>query len=160
MIRIGIGTDKHRLTFGRPLILGGVEIEGAKGAVGHSDADALAHAVIDAILGAAGMGDIGDRFPDDDPEWKGADSIDMLRKTKNIVISAGYKPGNVDAVVHLEQPKLGLLKQDMAANLADALDLPRHMVNVKAKSGEGSGEIGAGEVVETFAIALLESTAE
>lgn len=157
MIRVGIGTDKHRLGVGRPLLLAGVQIESPKGAVGHSDADALAHAVIDAVLGAAGLGDIGHHFPDSDPKWKGADSMEMLRKTVEILKSAGYKPVNIDAVVHIERPKLGRHKQEMAANLADALGIPRHMANVKAKTGEELDSVGRGESIEAFAIAQVET---
>ena len=156
MFRIGVGTDKHRLGVGRKLILGGVNIEFFKGAQGHSDADALTHAVIDAVLGAAGLGDIGHHFPDKDPQWKNANSIELLKKVQEIIFNAGYKVVNVDAVVHLEQPKLGRFKQEMAGNLADALKIPRHMVNVKAKTGEEIGEVGRGEAVESFATALIE----
>jgi len=155
MIRVGLGTDKHRLGIGRPLIVGGVKVESLKGAVGHSDADVLTHAVIDAVLGAAGLGDIGHHFPDNDPEWKDADSLGMLRKVRLIVESAGFKIGNIDCSVHLERPRLGPLKQTMAATLAEALNIPRHMVNVKAKSGEAVGPVGSGEAIEAFAVALL-----
>jgi 2-C-methyl-D-erythritol 2,4-cyclodiphosphate synthase len=157
MIRFGIGTDKHRLAGGIPLILGGVKVQALKGAVGHSDADTLTHAVIDALLGAAGLGDIGHHFPDSDPKWKDANSIEMLKKVVDILHHAGYKPVNVDASVHLEQPKLGRLKQEMAGNLADALQLPRHMVNVKAKTGEGVDAVGQANAVEAIAVAQVES---
>ena len=157
MIRAGIGTDKHRLVFGKKLMLGGVQVSSPKGAVGHSDADTLTHAVIDAVLGAAGMGDIGHHFPDADPKWKDANSIEMLKKTVEILKNAGYRVANVDAVVHIEQPKLGRLKQEMAGNIGDALQIPRHMVNVKAKTGEGVGEVGTSETVEAFAIAMIET---
>src|SRR6185295_7170756 len=106
MTRFGIGTDRHRLVFGKKLILGGVKVDSPKGAIGHSDADALAHAIIDALLGAAGLGDIGHHFPDTDPKWKDADSMGLLTKTLEILKNAGYQPVNVDASVHLEQPKL------------------------------------------------------
>ncbi|MBE7463673.1 MAG: 2-C-methyl-D-erythritol 2,4-cyclodiphosphate synthase [Planctomycetes bacterium] len=156
MNRVGLGTDRHRLAFGKKLILGGVKVESPKGAVGHSDADALTHAVIDAVLGAAGMGDIGHHFPDTDPQWKDANSIELLKKCVELLKTTGYRPTNVDAVVHLEQPKLGRLKQEMAANIADALQLPRHMVNVKAKTGEGLGPVGTGDAVEALAVASIE----
>ncbi len=156
MIRVGLGTDKHRLGIGRPLIIGGVKVDSPKGAVGHSDADVLAHVVIDALLGAAGLGDIGHHFPDNDPQWKNANSIEMLKKVAMIVESAGFNIVNIDCSVHLERPKLGKLKQEMSAKLAEALGMPRHMVNVKAKSGEGLGDVGNGESVEAFAVALLE----
>lgn len=157
MIRVGIGTDKHRLVEGRPLILGGVKIDAPKGAMGHSDADALAHAVTDAILGAAAKGDIGTLFPDTDPEWKDADSIELLKASVRIVRDAGYVPVNIDAVVHLQEPKLGPYKAQMAVQLADALGITPDMVSVKAKSGEGTGEVGTGMVIETIAVALIES---
>ena len=157
MIRFGIGTDRHRLAGGNKLILGGVEVPALKGAVGYSDADTLTHAVIDALLGAAGLGDIGHHFPDSDPKWKGANSIEMLKKTVETLRLSGYLPVNVDASVHLENPKLGRYKQEMAGILAEALGLPRHMVNVKAKSGETVGTVGRGEAVEAFAIAQVAS---
>ena len=156
MLRIGIGTDKHRLGVGRKLILGGVHIEFFKGAMGHSDADTLTHAVIDAALGACGLGDIGHHFPDKDPQFKNANSIELLKKVEQILANAGYKVVNVDAAIHLEQPKLGRHKQEMAGNIADALKIPRHMVNVKAKTGEEIGEVGRGEAVEAFAAILVE----
>ena len=157
MFRVGIGTDRHRLSFGKKLILGGVNVESPKGAVGHSDADTLTHAVIDALLGAAGLGDIGHHFPDSDPKWKDADSMEMLRKVVEILKNAGYQPVNVDASVHLEQPKLGRMKYEMSGNIADALSLPRHHVNIKAKTGEGMDCVGKGDAVEAFAVACVES---
>lgn len=157
MYRIGIGTDRHKLAFGKKLILGGVKVESAKGAVGHSDADTLTHAIIDAILGAAGMGDIGHHFPDTDPKWKDADSIMLLAKSVDIITTAGYKVINVDASIHLENPKLKSLKQQMAANIAEALKIPKHFVNIKAKTGEGLDAVGKGEAVDCFATALIES---
>jgi 2-C-methyl-D-erythritol 2,4-cyclodiphosphate synthase len=157
MLRAGIGTDKHRLAGGRKLTVGGVWIDFPKGFVGHSDGDVLTHAVIDALLGAAGLGDIGHHFPDTDPKWKDANSLEMLKKTVEILKNAGYQPVNVDCTVHLEQPKLGRLKQEMSGVLATALGIPRHMVNVKAKTGEGMGEIGRGDAGEAFAVAMVES---
>jgi len=159
MIRVGIGTDRHRLVFGRKLIIGGVQVEYGKGAAGHSDADVLTHAVIDALLGAAGLGDIGHHFPDNDPKWKDANSIELLVKVIDILRHAGYKPVNIDASVHLEQPKLGRLKTEMSGKIADALQLPRHAVNIKAKTGEGCDSVGHGEAIEAVAIALVESVA-
>ena len=157
MIRVGIGTDKHRLVFGKKLVLGGVIVEAPKGATGHSDADTLTHAVIDALLGAAGLGDIGHHFPDGDMKWKDANSIELLAKTLDVLKNAGYEPINVDATVHLEAPKLARLKQEMSGNIADALKIPRHRVNIKAKTGEGLDSVGKGETVEAFAIAQVES---
>ncbi|MCY3022171.1 MAG: 2-C-methyl-D-erythritol 2,4-cyclodiphosphate synthase [Planctomycetota bacterium] len=156
-MRVGIGTDRHRLVFGRKLILGGVQVEFGKGAAGHSDADTLTHAVIDALLGAAGLGDIGHHFPDSDPNWKDADSIGLLAETLELLKGANYLPVNVDASIHLEQPKLGRLKQEMSGRIADALKIPRHCVNIKAKTGEGMDAVGKGEAVEAIAIALVES---
>jgi 2-C-methyl-D-erythritol 2,4-cyclodiphosphate synthase len=158
MIRVGIGTDRHRLVFGRKLILGGVEIEFGKGAAGHSDADVLLHAIIDALLGAAGLGDIGHHFPDSDEKWKDAKSLDMLAKTVELLKGANFAPVNVDATVHLELPKLGRLKQEMSGKIADVLKIPRHCVNVKAKTGEGLDSVGKGEAIEAFAIAQVETT--
>ncbi len=157
MNRVGIGTDRHRLVFGKKLILGGVTVDASKGAAGHSDADTLTHAIIDALLGAAALGDIGHHFPDTDPKWKDANSIQLLAKTLEILKNAGYQPVNVDASVHLEAPKLGRLKQEMAGNIADTLKLPRHHVNIKAKTGEGLDSVGKGDAVEAIAIAQVES---
>jgi 2-C-methyl-D-erythritol 2,4-cyclodiphosphate synthase len=159
MIRVGIGTDKHRLVFGRKLILGGVEVEFGKGCGGHSDADVLTHAVIDALLGAAGLGDIGHHFPDTDPKWKDANSVELLKDVVALLQRAGFEPVNVDASLHLEQPKLGRLKQQMSANIADALKIPRHCVNIKAKTGEGLDSVGKGETAEAFAIAQVQTIA-
>jgi 2-C-methyl-D-erythritol 2,4-cyclodiphosphate synthase len=155
MTRFGIGTDRHRLVFGKPLILGGVTVDSPKGAVGHSDADTLTHAIIDALLGAAGLGDIGHHFPDTDPKWKGADSVKLLKQVVLILKNAGYQPVNVDASIHLEQPKLGRLKSEMSANIAAALQLPQHFVNIKAKTGEGVDGVGKGECIDVFAVASV-----
>ncbi|HEY3320613.1 MAG TPA: 2-C-methyl-D-erythritol 2,4-cyclodiphosphate synthase [Planctomycetota bacterium] len=156
-MRVGIGTDMHRMVFGRKLILGGIEVPGGKGAMGHSDADTLTHAVIDALLGAAGLGDIGHHFPDTDPKWKDADSIVLLGNVVGILSGAGYSPVNIDASIHLEAPKLGRLKQEMSTKIADTLKIPRHCVNIKAKTAEGMDAVGKGEAVECFAVALLET---
>ncbi len=156
MIRIGIGTDKHRLVFGRKLILGGIHLESPKGAVGHSDADALTHAIIDAILGAAGLGDIGQHFPDHDPKWKDANSLGLLAKAVELVNAAGFTVVNVDASVHLEAPKLGKSKAEMATKLAEVLKVPRGCVNIKAKTGEGVDSVGLTEAVECIAAALIQ----
>src|SRR6185295_4577318 len=156
MTRFGIGTDRHRLVFGKKLILGGVKVDSPKGATGHSDADTLTHAVIDALLGAAGLGDIGHHFPDTDPKWKDANSIQLLKSVVDILKNAGYVPVNIDASIHLEAPKLGRLKQEMSGNIADTLGLPRHHVNIKAKTGEGMDCVGKGEAVDCFAVASVE----
>lgn len=148
--RVGIGYDSHRLEAGESLILGGVEIEHSKGLSGHSDADVLTHAVIDALLGAAGLGDIGELFPPDDAQWKDANSLDLLR------IVVGNLPGpavNVDATIICEEPKLGPYRAEMQANLSDALSAP---VNVKATTNEGMGAIGHGEGIACTAVVLIE----
>jgi len=155
MIRVGIGTDKHRLVFNRKLVLGGVEIEWGKGAAGHSDGDVLVHAIIDALLGAAGLGDIGHHFPDTDPKWKDADSLMLLARTLELLESASFVPLNVDATIHLELPKLGRLKQEISGKIADTLKVPRHCVNIKAKTGEGLDSVGRGEAIEAIAIAQI-----
>ena len=155
MFRAGIGTDRHRLAFGRKLIVGGVHVEFSKGAQGHSDADVLAHSVIDALLGAAGLGDIGYHFPDNDPKWKDADSMQLMAQTVEILRRCGFEAVNVDASVHLETPKLGALKIQMAKNIADTLRIPRHAVNVKAKTGEGLDAVGEGNAIEAVAVAMV-----
>jgi 2-C-methyl-D-erythritol 2,4-cyclodiphosphate synthase len=157
MLRVGIGTDRHLLVGGRRLILGGVLLDYPKGCAGFSDGDVLTHAVIDALLGAAGLGDIGHHFPETDPKWKNADSIQMLKEVVQLIATqGGGRPVCVDCVLHLQQPKLGRLKQEMAGCLAAAIGLPRHMVNVKAKTGEGVGEVGRGEIAEALAVAMVE----
>ncbi|HLX60123.1 MAG TPA: 2-C-methyl-D-erythritol 2,4-cyclodiphosphate synthase [Planctomycetota bacterium] len=155
MVRVGIGTDRHRLVAGRKLIVGGIHVEFYKGAQGHSDADVLAHAVIDALLGAAGMGDIGYHFPDSDPKWKDADSMQLMAQTVTILRRMGFEAVNVDASVHLETPKLGPLKMQMARAIADTLKIPRNAVNVKAKTGEGLDAVGHGEAIEAVAVAAV-----
>jgi 2-C-methyl-D-erythritol 2,4-cyclodiphosphate synthase len=155
MFRVGIGTDRHRLVFGRKLIVGGVHVEFGKGGQGHSDADVLAHAVIDALLGAAGLGDIGYHFPDNDPKWKDADSMQLMAKSVEILARNGFEVINVDASVHLEQPKLGPLKMQMARLIADTLKIPRTSVNVKAKTGEGLDAVGKGDAIEASAVAMV-----
>jgi len=155
--RAGIGYDLHRLVEGRPLVLGGVTIPFDRGLQGHSDADALCHAIIDAILGAAGAGDIGRHFPDSDPAWRGASSIDLLRRAAEIVRSAGLDVGNVDATVIAERPKLGPHVDAMRAGIAGALGIAVDRVSVKGKTNEGVGEIGRGEAIAVHAIALVRS---
>lgn len=155
MFRVGIGTDRHRLVAGHKLIVGGVHVEYYKGAQGHSDADVLAHAVIDALLGAAGLGDIGYHFPDKDPKWKDANSMQLLAQTVTILRRMGFEAVNVDASVHLETPKLGPLKLQMAKGIADTLKIPRNAVNIKAKTGEGLDAVGKGDAIEAVAIAMV-----
>ena len=153
MIRTGIGIDSHRFEPGRPLILGGVEIPHEAGLAGHSDADVLAHAVIDALLGAASKGDIGEHFPDTDPRYAGADSLALLR---DVVAQLGATVVHVDATVVMERPKLGAHKAAIRASLAAALGIAEEAVNVKATTGEGMGFIGRGEGVAALAVATVE----
>jgi 2-C-methyl-D-erythritol 2,4-cyclodiphosphate synthase len=156
MTAVGIGYDSHRLSQGRPLILGGVHIPNELGLDGHSDADVLAHAVIDALLGAAGLGDIGEHFPDTDERFKDADSLHLLGIAVTSVIAAGFAIGNVDCTVVMESPKLAPHRQAIRARLAQALELPAARVNVKASTGEGIGFVGRGEGVAALAVAGLE----
>ena len=154
-VRTGIGWDSHRLVAGRPLILGGVEFESELGLDGHSDADVLTHAVIDALLGAAGLDDIGAHFPDTDERWKGADSIELLRATVALVAEAGFAVSNVDATIVMERPKVGARRTQMRERLAEAIGVEPARVNVKATTGEGIGFVGRGEGVAAMAVATL-----
>ncbi|HKA58053.1 MAG TPA: 2-C-methyl-D-erythritol 2,4-cyclodiphosphate synthase [Gemmatimonadales bacterium] len=154
-MRVGIGYDSHPFAAGRKLILGGVEIPNAKGLAGHSDADAIAHAVTDALLGAAGLGDIGRMFPNDDPQWKNASSIDLLKKAFLKVQQAGFRFVHADVTVILEQPKLAPHIAAMEQCLATALRADSIQVSVKAKTNEGMGWIGRGEGVAVMAVATL-----
>jgi 2-C-methyl-D-erythritol 2,4-cyclodiphosphate synthase len=154
-IRTGTGYDLHRLVTGRPLVLGGVTIPFDRGALGHSDADALSHAITDAILGAAGAGDIGRHFPDTSPQWKDASSLDLLSRAAAIVRQAGFDVSNVDATIILERPKLLPYLNDMRQNLAAALEIGADRISIKAKTNEGTGEIGRGEAIAVHAAALI-----
>ncbi|GIV60472.1 MAG: 2-C-methyl-D-erythritol 2,4-cyclodiphosphate synthase [Rhodothermaceae bacterium] len=156
-MRIGIGYDVHRLVAGRPLILGGVEIPHEKGLEGHSDADVLLHAVADALLGAAALGDIGLHFPDTDERWRGADSRLLLAEVGRRVREAGYRILNLDATVALERPKLRPFIDAMRANIAGALELEPGQVSVKATTSEGLGFVGAREGAAAWAVCLLAS---
>lgn len=156
MIATGVGWDVHRLVAGRPLILGGVRIESELGLDGHSDADVLTHAVIDALLGAIGAGDIGEHFPDTDEQWRGADSLELLRHVDALLAERGAAVVNVDATIMLERPKLLDHKAAMRANLADVLALAPDRVNVKATRGEGMGFVGRVEGAAAVAIATVE----
>ncbi|HVS29545.1 MAG TPA: 2-C-methyl-D-erythritol 2,4-cyclodiphosphate synthase [Solirubrobacteraceae bacterium] len=156
MIRTGIGYDCHAFAAGRRLVLGGVELDAERGLAGHSDADALTHAIIDALLGAAGLGDIGQHFPDDDERFRDADSIELLRDVVAMVEERGLAILNVDATVLMEQPKLAPDRDAIRGRLAHALDLAPDRVNVKATTGEGMGFIGRGEGVAALAVATLE----
>ena len=155
-MRVGIGHDTHRLEAGRPLILGGVRVEHPRGLAGHSDADVILHALTDALLGAAGLGDIGDAYPDTDPRWRNADSTLFLRETLARLGQAGWRARNIDVIVFAQEPKLGPIKADIRANLAHLLGLPAAAVNVKAKTGEGVGLIGRAEAIACQVVALIE----
>lgn len=159
MFRIGIGHDTHPLIAGRPLILGGVHIESDRGAEGHSDADALAHAVADAILGALCEGDLGLHFPDRDPQWKDADSLQLLARVSWLAGERGFRIVNVDSNIMLEQPRLRDYISTMRENLAATLGVENSRVSVKAKTGEGLDAVGRGEAVVVQAVVLLTSQA-
>ena len=156
-MRIGQGSDVHALVAGRKLIIGGVTIPFGKGLAGHSDADVLVHAVCDALLGAAALGDIGRHFPDTDPKYANADSRAFLREVAAKVRDAGYAIANLDVTIHAEAPKMAPHIGAMIANLASDLGLPAGRVNVKAKTAERLGAIGRGEGIAAEAIVLLES---
>jgi 2-C-methyl-D-erythritol 2,4-cyclodiphosphate synthase len=156
--RIGSGHDTHRLAEGRPLILGGVTVPHTRGLVGHSDADVVLHAVTDAILGAVGLGDIGDAYPDTDPQWKGADSRLFLMETLAKLNQLGWKVVNVDVTIFAQEPKLGPVKAAIRENLATLLGLAHDAVNVKAKTGEQVGHIGRGEAIGCHTVVLIERT--
>ena len=153
--RIGHGYDVHRLTVGRKLILGGVEIPFEKGLLGHSDADVLTHAVMDALLGAAGMHDIGWQFPDTDPAFEGANSIELLQRVNEMLSKAGYVVSNIDATVIAQAPKLSHYTCMMAEKIAEACDVPPANVNVKATTEERLGFTGSGEGIAAHAVALI-----
>ena len=155
-LRIGHGYDVHRLVDGRKLILGGVHIPWEKGLLGHSDADVLTHAIMDALLGAAGLGDIGKAFPDTDPALEGISSLILLERTVELLQQAGYEPVNVDATLVAQKPKVGSYIPEMRAKLANVLGLPAEQVNVKAPTEEGLGFTGTGQGMAAHAVALLE----
>lgn len=155
-MRIGHGYDVHRLTENRKLILGGVEIPYEKGLLGHSDADVLAHAIADALLGAAALGDIGKLFPDSDPAYKGADSLKLLAAVADKVRAGGYAIGNIDATVLAQAPKLRPYIDEMRQRLADACGISLDRVSVKATTEEGLGFTGSGEGIAAHAVCLLE----
>jgi 2-C-methyl-D-erythritol 2,4-cyclodiphosphate synthase len=155
-VRTGIGYDVHPFAEGRKLVLGGVEIEHDRGLSGHSDADVLTHAVIDALLGAAGLGDIGEHFPDTDERYRDADSLELLQTVVAMLSARGLRISHVDATVLLERPKLATHKEEIRARLAAVLGLATHEVNVKATTGEGMGFVGRGEGAAALAVATLE----
>ncbi|MFL5832214.1 MAG: 2-C-methyl-D-erythritol 2,4-cyclodiphosphate synthase [Solirubrobacteraceae bacterium] len=154
-VRTGLGYDCHRLVAGRRLVLGGVELASERGLLGHSDADVLTHAIIDALLGAAALGDIGQHFPDTDEAFRDADSLALLRAAADLVREAGFSVVNVDATVVIERPKLAGHREGMRQALADALGIAVGAVNVKATRGEGMGFVGRGEGAAALAIATL-----
>ncbi len=160
MPRVGIGYDLHRLVEGRPLILGGIRIPYERGLAGHSDADAVCHAVTDAVLGAAAAGDIGRHFPDTDPRWKGASSIELLRAVASLVRDRGFEIGNVDVVVVAERPKIGPHAAEMVESVAAALGIAPTLVSIKGKTNEGVDATGRGEAIATHAVAMLRESAE
>jgi 2-C-methyl-D-erythritol 2,4-cyclodiphosphate synthase len=156
MIRIGIGYDCHRFAEGRPFILGGQRIAFEQGLEGHSDADAVAHAVTDAILGAAGAGDLGAMFPESDPQWKDADSLVLLRLAREHINGLGFYPVQADVTIICEKPRLGVYKDAMAHAIAGELGIASDAVGMKAKTNEGMGFVGRGEGVAVIAVAIVE----
>jgi 2-C-methyl-D-erythritol 2,4-cyclodiphosphate synthase len=156
MTRIGHGFDAHRLVDGRRFVLGGVHVPFERGALGHSDGDALAHALADALLGAAALGDLGARFPDTDPRWKDADSMELLAQCAAAVREAGFAINNVDATIVVERPKLAPFIGRMRENIASRLALDVAAVSVKAKTSEGMGYTGDGSGLAVYAVALLQ----
>lgn len=156
MSRAGIGYDLHRLEVGRKLIVGGIEVPFDKGPAGHSDGDVLAHAITDALLGAAGLGDIGTHFPDTDPEWKGVSSLLFLEHVSTMLETYGLRIVHIDAVVICEQPKLGPHFPAMREALAKALGIRADQINLKAKTNEGVDAVGRGEAIAAQAIATIE----
>jgi len=154
---VGIGYDMHRLEIGEKLILGGIEIESEIGTVAHSDGDVLLHSIIDAILGAAGMGDIGEHFPDTDIRYKGYSSVEMTKKIMNLLVNKGLKLVNIDAVVVLEKPKLLPYKNMIKIKIAEICNLPKERVNIKATTNEGLSYIGRGEGIVVHSICQIEN---
>lgn len=155
MFRVGIGQDTHRLVDGRPLVLAGVSIASDRGGEGHSDADALSHAIADAILGALCEGDLGLHFPDQDPQWKDSESLELLARVMWLAGERGFHVGNVDATVMLETPKLRPYVLTMRENVAEVLGVELDRVSIKAKTGEGMDAVGQGLAVTTQAVVLL-----
>jgi 2-C-methyl-D-erythritol 2,4-cyclodiphosphate synthase len=154
-LRVGLGADAHRLVEGVPLVLGGVEIESERGLAGHSDGDVIAHALIDALLGAAGRGDIGSLFPSDSAEWKGVSSLDLLARAHAQVLEAGWELANADCVLVGEEPRIAPLRGAMQARLAEALAVEPGRVTVRATTTDGLGFSGRGEGLAALAVALL-----
>jgi len=156
MIRVGLGNDIHALVGGRKLILGGVEIPHERGLLGHSDADVLLHAIIDALLGAAGLGDIGRHFPDTDERYRGADSRKLLCAARELLVEAGWRIVNIDSTISAQRPKMAPHIPQMIANIASDLRLPETSVSVKAKTAEALGFVGREEGISTQAVVLIE----
>ncbi|NQT59424.1 MAG: 2-C-methyl-D-erythritol 2,4-cyclodiphosphate synthase [Bacteroidetes bacterium] len=157
-MRIGFGSDTHKLVQGKPLIIGGISIDSPTGAEAHSDGDVLIHALIDALLGAAAAGDIGKLFPPEDSKWKDANSMDLLEIAIEKVRVAGFSLGNIDSVIHLEKPSLKPYKNAIQKNLADFLLMDTDHVSIKAKTAEGLGPVGLGESLSAEVVVLLEKT--
>ena len=155
MMRVGIGYDSHRFDASRPMVLGGVEIPGVPGLAGHSDGDAIAHAVIDALLGAAAAGDVGRHFPPDDETWRGADSMELLSRSVGLLRERGYEPHNLDVVVICQEPKISPVADAMRDRLARVLGISTDAISLKGKTNEGMGWIGAGEGLAVHAVALV-----
>jgi 2-C-methyl-D-erythritol 2,4-cyclodiphosphate synthase len=155
-VRVGLGHDTHRLVEGRPLILGGVRVEYGRGLLGHSDADVVLHAVADALLGAAALGDIGEHFPDTEARWAGLEGSRLLERVLDLIAAAGWRPINCDVIIHAQEPKLSTYKPAIRARIAQLLDLSVDAVNVKAKTGERVGPVGRGEAISAEAVVLLE----
>jgi len=154
-MRVGIGYDVHKLVENRPLILGGVKIPFDRGLLGHSDADVLVHAIMDAILGALGMGDIGRHFPDTDEKFKDISSISLLEQVGDMMKKAGYSVGNIDSVIMAEKPKMAPYLENMKTNISKALGIEPSMVNIKATTTEGLGFVGTGQGIAAKAVVLL-----
>ncbi len=155
-MRVGLGFDVHRLAEGRPLVLGGVTVEYEKGLLGHSDADVLVHAIMDAVLGAAGARDIGTHFPDSDPQYAGISSLALLGRVRQFLADRGVRLINVDAVVAAEKPRLAPYINEMVKNIASCLGIEEERVNIKATTTEGLGFTGRGEGIAAYAVALVE----
>jgi 2-C-methyl-D-erythritol 2,4-cyclodiphosphate synthase len=154
-MRIGIGNDIHRLVAGRALVLGGIELDSPVGLLGHSDADVVIHALIDAMLGAAGLGDIGEHFPDTDPAYQGIRSTELLTKTVELIRTAGFTVNNIDIIIMAQEPKLGPHKRAMRQRLAEMIGLDPAQVNIKAKTAEGLGPVGQRQAIAAWAAVTL-----
>ena len=155
-MRVGIGYDIHRLVSGQKLVLGGVSIAHKKGLLGHSDADVLVHAICDALLGAAGLGDIGNHFPDTDPQYKGISSLKLLSKACHLMAEKGFQIVNLDSTIFAEEPKIGPHRREMQTILAKTMNINESQINIKATTTEGLGVIGKGEGISAMCIALID----